>query len=191
MNISPELVRELLDYDPETGVLTWRYRSSEHFVAPRYAASWNARYAGSTAGYIVRSTKDSYKVLGVDITIKGVTKHFRAHRIAWMHFYGVQAPETIDHINRDALDNRIGNLRAASVHLNAWNKSKPTHNTSGIVGVYWEKKYSKWFALVWGNGPRKFLGYYDEKLGAAKAVAKARLERGLPMHNHSEFLDRR
>lgn len=48
---------------------------------------------------------------------------------------------TVDHINRDTLDNRKINLKVVSIYKNNQNKST---NTSGCVGVTWDKSRNKW-----------------------------------------------
>lgn len=189
MEITPDLVRELLHYDPDTGVLTWRFRPAKYFSAKRHAAAWNARYANRTAGAILRSDKHAYERISVHVSINGVSKSFCAHRLAWMHFYKTDAPKMIDHINRNALDNRISNLRPASYQVNTNNKTKPTNNTSGVVGVHLDR--GRWVASCCvGGGKRQFVGSFTTKMEAACAIAQFRQERGLPMHNHAQYLRR-
>ena len=82
----------------------------------------------------------------------------------------------VDHINRDRLDNRKINLRAATKSQNAMNASKPKHNTSGFKGVSWCKLTKKWKAGIKANGRSKTLGYFVDILDAAKAHDAAALE---------------
>lgn len=65
----------------------------------------------------------------------------------------------VDHIDRDRSDNRKYNLRHVSNQLNAINKGKQSNNTSGHVGVSWDKKKDKWESHIKLNGKKKFLGY--------------------------------
>ena len=65
------------------------------------------------------------------------------HRVAWFLTHGT-FPEVVEHINRDKLDNRICNLRAADSYLNTLNKTKYGNNRSGHKGVYRQNGGEKW-----------------------------------------------
>lgn len=82
----------------------------------------------------------------------------------------------IDHINRDRLDNRRSNLRVVDYSMNGFNKGKQSNNTSGHVGVSWEKRRNKWEAHIKINKKKKFLGYFDDIDDAIKARRKAEIE---------------
>lgn len=69
----------------------------------------------------------------------------------------------IDHINRNRLDNRKENLRVVKKQENCINKSIPSTNTSGFMGVQWYKSRNKWVATLAINKKNKFLGYYNIK----------------------------
>jgi len=97
----------------------------------------------------------------------------------------------IDHINGDGLDNRRANLRLATVAQNAWN-SKKRNPISGYKGVYFDRQKRFWRAAIVCNRKRIHLGYFKNKITAAKAYdAAARKFHGqfaycnFP-HRHSE-----
>lgn len=98
-----DVLRDLLSYDAETGVLRWRTSSAN-----------GARTAGAIAGTV---TPRGYR--SVQFHHEGKFRAALAHRIAWFLHYGEQPPEQIDHINRNRDDNRIANLRAATAADNA------------------------------------------------------------------------
>ena len=126
--MTQELIAELrdwIDYNPETGVLTWSK------ARPRSRA-------GSECG----TTCHGYRVFHFN------GKTHSAHRVAWALHYGSPPPSQIDHINRDKSDNRIQNLRAATNSENNRNKRMRLDNTSGAVGVRWYPPSSKWVAQV-------------------------------------------
>ena len=82
-DISPDLVRELLDYDDATGGIVWRKRTEHHFAGGKRDAgwacwNWNAKYAGTPAG------GDDGGYIGIRINYR----MYRAHQLAWAHFYG-------------------------------------------------------------------------------------------------------
>lgn len=72
-------------------------------------------------------------------------------------------------------------MRAANRSQNRQNSSLPRNNTSGIKGVSWSARSSKWQAQCMANGRRYSLGYYltIQEAGAAVQVARERL--------HGEF----
>lgn len=82
----------------------------------------------------------------------------------------------VDHINRNPLDNRKINLRAATRSQNGMNRSMQRNNTSGFRGTCWDKQKQKWWAQIKINGRTKRLGYFDDILDAAKAYDKAAAE---------------
>jgi hypothetical protein len=138
-SLTQERLKQLLHYDPETGVFTW--------AVGRKKAARNAVAGGlSDRGYFV---------IGVD----GV-RH-RAHRLAWLYMHGAY-PEQIDHENHVRSDNRLCNLRATNNAENHKNISKPVNNKSGVVGVSWTQRVrhqqGAWEARACG----KFLGYFDD-----------------------------
>lgn len=167
MIISQELARELISYDPETGLFTWKERHREHFDSLKGCSMWNARYPGKVAGSITLS-KNGYKK--INIRIKGAT--YSGHRLAWLYMTGEYGPDQIDHENRDATDNRWTNLRDGTL-INNLNKSRPVTNTSSVSGVIWNKRLAKWQAKgsLRKLGKRIYyhLGIYDNFEDAVKA----------------------
>lgn len=131
---SQEVLRQLLDYNADTGALTWRERGVEWFnpapaarrTAQHVCETWNTRYAGTPALHCVPS--HGYRTGAL------LGGSFRAHRVCWKWAYGTE-PEMIDHINGDTTDNRIENLRSVSNQINSQNQKRRPDNVSGIPGV--------------------------------------------------------
>lgn len=151
--LTADRLREVLTYDPETGVFRWKVRTSIRVTV------------GEVAGYL----RDGYRF----ITIDG--RKYRAHRLAWLYMYGVW-PAELDHVNGDRADNRISNLREATRTQNNANTPIRKNNTSGVKGVCWDKRKRKWMAQIRVRGVQRFLGYYEttEEAGEAYAAAAAR-----------------
>lgn len=75
----------------------------------------------------------------------------------------------VDHINGNPLDNTKSNLRIVTRSQNNMNRSLQTNNTSGVTGVYWNKKKLKWCAQIGLNGSHIHLGYYDNFVDAVES----------------------
>lgn len=162
-----ETLRQLFIYDAETGDLIWRERPIEFFESNHACRAWNARFASRKAGSIRKFGGSCH------IRVKIFNSRFFAHRIIWKMHYGAEPPEVIDHINGNGVDNRIPNLRKASIAQNAFNSKKRKDNTSGYKGVYFSAFAKKWSAHIRHNGNRKFIGYYETPEEAHEAYQKA------------------
>lgn len=87
-----------------------------------------------------------------------------------LHRLLLQPPDNadVDHINHDTLDNRRCNLRVCTRSQNNVNAKKRKTNTSGFVGVSWNKQKQKWEAKIWVNKKRIHLGLYNQIEEAAR-----------------------
>lgn len=143
-------LKELLHYDPETGVFV-------RLVSRGRAA------AGSVAG---SPDKNGYLQISID------KSNYLAHRLAFLHELGRFPLDEVDHIDRDPSNNRWNNLREATRSLNGANTRLRPDNASGHRGVYWEQRRGKWLVQGHLNGSTKYLGYFD-RLEDAAAVSQA------------------
>jgi len=176
--ITPEIIRELLHYEPSTGVFTWRERNRKWFASEGSCKSWNKRLAGSRAGHVWANEK-GYQSRRIGV----LGKSFLEHHLAWMYMTGKPAPDEIDHINQDATCNKWENLRASSRNQNTKNNSMRKNNTSGVNGVYWNKKNKKWQAYIGIKGRKRYLGLFAELDEAAMEAMESRAELGFsPIH---------
>ena len=129
MELTTEILRELLDYDQHTGIFTWKPRESKWFKREKYRLRFNRHHAGTVAGYVWTGATGYTRV---DIKLLGKLR--RAHRLAFL-WMGEELPTQVDHVNRDSTDNRWGNLVASSAKENMKNRSMFSSNTSGVTGV--------------------------------------------------------
>lgn len=158
--LTADRLRQLLDYDPDTGVFRWRVGKAN--VA-----------AGSRAGC---ARPDGYRGIRID------GRRHHEHRLAFLHVTGAMPPEDVDHINGDPGDNRWINLRPASRSQNLANSRLRRDNKSGIRGVSWHAVAQKWLASISVSGRSKYLGVHDTKEAALAAYASAAADL------HGEFL---
>ena len=151
--LTQERLKELLSYDPETGVFVW--------VGPRS----NRIKTGAKAGTF---HQPGYFRIQID------KKIFLSHRLAWLYMTGAFPPNDIDHINRNKADNRFANLRAVTRSENMHNQGINRVNTSGYKGVSYDQQRKKWRATIELNNVSKHLGIFltPETASAAYLAAQ-------------------
>ena len=152
---NPEL-REVWDYNPETGKFTWKIR----FIGGGRRINPGDEAGGICGGY-------------VQLTYDGIS--YRAHRLAWYWQTGELPPKgyEIDHENRIRSDNRWTNLRLLPSGHNNLNKSIGSNNSTGVIGVYKQTHSDTWFARIYVDKKRIHLGNYptfEEAVQARKAA---------------------
>lgn len=155
MELTQEILKALLSYDPLTGHFFWlKAKGRRKFGMPAGCVDSNRVYIG----------------------INGVV--YLAHRLAWLYMTGAFPIDQIDHINCDSLDNKFANLREANKSENMQNRVTPrADNKSGFLGVSWVKRDRKWTAHIQINGKAISLGNFTdaEDAHAAYIQAKRRL----------------
>lgn len=161
-----ERLKELFDYDPETGVLLWRKRPE----TTKYNLGFNKKLAGKEAGTRL-SGRDGNKYISICL---GKGKYAMAHRIIWKMMTGDDPPNFIDHIDLDTFNNRWVNLREATNSTNKWNGKIYSNNTSGVKGVHWDSGHKKWRAVISANGKSIRLGRFATISEAACAMESER-----------------
>jgi len=160
-------LREVLRLEPETGELYWEYRDLSSFQSEGAGKIWNKRFAGKKAGYV--NPVNGYMRCRID------GRDFWAHRVVFALVHGRFPNEQIDHIDGDRRNNRPENLREVSDAENKRNSARPSHNTSGVMGVSWHKASGKWRARIRAQGKLVHLGLFrdfDEAVRARKAAER-------------------
>lgn len=82
----------------------------------------------------------------------------------------------VDHIDRDRLNNQRHNLRLATQSENGANRGPNRNNTSGFKGVFLHRHTGLWRAEICKDRKRICLGYFTDKIEAAKAYNEAALK---------------
>lgn len=179
-----EILRRLLDYDPETGALTWRPRTPDMFAEPgrrspqHRCRNWNSTYAGKKA--LTYQDANGYAV--------GHIYHQRvlAHRVIWKYVTGQDA-DVIDHIDGDTTNNRLCNLRSVQRADNQRNMRKRKNNTSGVQGVWWHEECKKWQAEIMVGYRKRYIGLFLEKDEAVSARKEAEIKYGFHKNHGREM----
>ena len=155
--LTQKKLKELLHYDAETGVFTWKvFRGG------------GAAKVGDAAGW---ETDLGYKKICL------FRKHYAAHRLAWLYMTGKWPTDEIDHKNGIRDDNRFCNLRESDRATNMQNqcRAQASNKSSGVLGAYkWGNKY---IAKINARNKVYYLGLFDtaELANDAYMQAKRRL----------------
>lgn len=139
--ISADELRRILDYDPLTGIFTWKVKTSRKVVV------------GTRAG--------SYRNGGYGrINIAG--RQYTMQWLAWLHYYGRPPKDLVDHRDHCGGNNRIANLRECTHAQNMHNTRRSKRNKSGAKGVRFRSDFDRWVAYIKApNRKTKHLGLFD------------------------------
>ena len=162
--LTAEMVRRALDYDPMTGLLFWRRRDD---VLPRV----NKRLAGKPAG--CRDGQYGY------LSVRLHDRLYQAHRLIWLHVTGEWPTDVLDHIDGNPSNNVWSNLRPATRAEN--NRNRKSIREGFLKGVLRDPKSGRWQAMVMLGRKNHYLGTFStqEEAHAAYEEAAKRL--------HGEF----
>ena len=162
-------MKRYFEYDHLTGIVRYMPRTVDMFKSEADMKTWNTKFAGKecnsigTNGYL-RGTVNRVKIA--------------CHLIAWELYYGNKPTNVIDHIDGDVTNNKIVNLRNVTQHENTRNACKPINNTSGVMGVSWDKSRNKWVAGIKVNYKRIALGRFDDINDAIYVRKQAEIQYG-------------
>lgn len=143
-------LKQELEYDPNTGVI---HRRPGPWV-PVCRPTLNTPHpSGHLYGTFRRKT-------------------FKAHRVAWFLYHGSWPEGEIDHIDGNAQNNKLENLRDVTHTENTRNMKRRKDNTSGVTGVCYQKSINRWVVRV----GKTYVGCYktcDEAVNARRAAEQA------------------
>lgn len=159
--INQDRLKELLTYNPETGIFTWN-------------VSRGGVTKGDEAGQL---TAYGYRAIRVDGTL------VQAHRLAFMYMIG-DIPDFIDHEDHNRLNNKWDNLKETTRLQNQKNQKLRKDSVSGVTGVN-PTRNGKWQARIFVNGKSIQLGTFDEIGDAVQARLNANKEYGFH-ENHGK-----
>lgn len=145
-------MKNIFDYDPLTGVITWKVTVN------------NRAKKGSEAGTLLDTGYRQIRFQG---------KTWKAHILAWFLHFGFWPKKDLDHKNKIRDDNRISNLRESSRSFNNHHTTKP--NKTGFQGVT-KLPSGKFSATIKVKGKKTYLGSFasaELASEAYEATAKA------------------
>lgn len=131
--LTQEQVKEVLDYNPLTGLLTWKRKPSKSVVV------------GTVAGSKHKNGYSYTQLYGCN---------YPTHRLIWFWVHGKFPEGVIDHINHDRMDNRLENLREVSIAENMKNKSKLKGTLIGEQGIWFCKRRQRYVSEITLNGKK-------------------------------------
>jgi hypothetical protein len=150
---------DLLNYDPDTGIWTWRPKIDRWGRA--------SKKGGKPAGTIVPR---GYRYLCVD----GILH--RSGRLAWFYVTGEWPKGQVDHKNLEKADDRWSNLRLADPAQQSMNKGLQSNNKCGFKGVHFvsaRKSPKRYRSGIYVKGRLVLLGYFDNPFDASFAYREA------------------
>lgn len=150
--ISVSELKEKLRYDPETGVLVWAVKVANHIPAGRE---------------IVHVDREGYMRLYIR------NNKLFAHRVAWAIHHNSWPEGVIDHKNGVRTDNRLCNLRNATLQDNRHNRIDRPIGASGYIGVNCCKGGQRWSTQIRLAKVTHYLGRFDDPISAAIAYDRA------------------
>ena len=155
-DLTQDFLKTVLDYNPDTGHLTWKTKKYSKSV-----------FKGHRAGSVHKS---GYRL----ITLFGTT--YREHQLIWFYVHGYWA-EIIDHINQQTDDNRLCNLREVSHAENMKNLPLYKNSSTGIQGIYLNKYKDTWTSIIKHKGKKVFQKQYPyDELDRAIEERRAKLD---------------
>lgn len=152
-DLTAERLRELLDYNPITGIFTKPTTST---------------YIGYRVQSVGSIAKNGYVIICLD------GGRHRAHRLAWLHTHGEWPKDQIDHIDGNRSNNAIANLRDVTNAINGQNIRTANHDSiSGLLGVC-KAPRGRWIASISINRKSTYLGIYSTPELAHEAYLAAK-----------------
>ncbi len=136
MDLTQERLKELLSYDPLTGVFLWKVN--------RYRVK-----AGDRAGCV--SSSNGYRIIRID------QKNYSEHCLAWFFMTGAWPKDEIDHRDLDKARNVWDNLREAT---GSQNKANRRAKGKYPKGVSFHRASGLFSSRAQKDGKQISLGYF-------------------------------
>lgn len=170
LRISNDELKRWLSYDSNTGLFVW-LKSPQSKVK-----------VGSIAGCHSKVGRENpYVIIGLNKRL------YFAHRLAWFYVHREWPEFEVDHIDGDRLNNKLENLRSVDRTANMRNQRIGSANKSGVIGVFWSNKDSRWIATIKVNKKNIYLGCFRDIEHAAKKRKEAEKLYGFHFNHGSKL----
>lgn len=157
--LTQKTLKELLHYNPETGVFTWL----------------SGQYRENPAGTLDKASNSNR--ISID------SKSYKASRLAFLYMKGYFPEYEVIHINKNGADDKWKNLLHGQRSCTTINSKIYKNNTSGVTGVLWDKKREMWLATIFIKGKHVFLGRFENFATTVAARRNAELKYGFDSCN--------
>ena len=150
-SICQKVLKDILHYNPLTGIFTWKAK-----IAGKVSIGQRAGSLNKESGYRF---------------IRIFNKRYREHRLAFLYMQGFM-PEQVDHLNHKRDDNSWKNLQESNSTDNGKNHPRTKRNATGVVGVSLRED-GKYIARIYVNKKHVFLGVFCDSASAKEARLRA------------------
>lgn len=160
-----EFVRSVLDFDPETGIFTWKVVQS------------NRIKVGERAGVVATNGRRYISVCGEKIM---------AHRLAWFHFHGEWPKGDVKQKNQNYDDCSIENLIDQPRQVTASSRKLNASSKSGYPGVSWDSRRERWQVHITRDYKQVAVGSFDDLSTAIAARKEAEAHQGISVSDDAK-----
>ena len=169
--LTQEYLKEILEYNPETGMFIWKIEKARRVATNDIAGTKWKNHNGT-----------SYLHISIDYN------KYRAHRLAWLYMTGEFPVNQVDHKDGNGLNNKWDNIRSVSQSENMKNLPLRKDNKSGVCGVSFDKEFGKWVAYISANNKIIKIGRFKDIWDAICARKSAEYKYGY-YENHGKRRD--
>ena len=164
--ITQERLKEVLHYNPDTGIFTWKVKKALRVKVGDIAGTFN---------------EWGYSKIEIDYKVYNTSK------LAYLYMTGIM-PERIGHIDRDPSNYKWNNLREVTKYEDSWNRKLASNNTSNVKGLSINKRASgtkRWMCKI-GKYGKTYFKYFklEEKEKAIEWLKEKREELHGEFANH-------
>jgi hypothetical protein len=166
--LTQELLKQLIDYNPDTGVFVWKERPLSMLEKQSYCNTWNTRFANKQAGRLT-NVKKGFTFRRICI----FNKEYQGHHIAFLYMTGKYPEHDIDCIDGDYTNLEFKNIRECTRQDTTF-KAIKSSGKNKLIGSSFKKDRNKYRSQIDVNGKSISLGHFDTEEQAHNAYVEAK-----------------